>query len=120
MAMVLGSYTFDIDPARVTGLDADSLIKAKETAVAGTLTSSILFQWSPVTAGAEVVLEWERMDTAMWNQLQSMVEATSEVTFNPDIGGTTFQVIPVKLEAQGRDPAGMSRVRLTLNARSQN
>jgi len=116
--MVLGSYTFPLDPARVAGLDADSLVKAKDAATADTLTSSILFQWSPVTAGVEVVLEWERMNAAMWNELQAMVEGTGEVAFNPQIGGTTFQVVPIKLEAQGRDVSGMRRVRLTLNVRS--
>ena len=118
MAMILGSYTFALDPTRVLGLDANSLLKEKATARLETLTSSVLFQWPPVVAGTEIVLEWERVDTAMWEQLQAMAEATAVVTFDPQIGGTTFQVAVVGLEAQGRDPAGMRRVRATLNVRS--
>jgi hypothetical protein len=115
--MVLGSYTFALDPARVTGLDADSLLKSKVTATADTLTSHILWQWVGITAGQEIVLEWERMDTAMWESLQTMAESVSTYSFNPQIGGTTFTVAVISLEAQGRDPAGMTRVRLTLNVR---
>lgn len=116
--MILNSYTFDIDPAQVTGLDADSLLKPKAVATAETLTSQVLFQWAGLTAGQEIVLEWERMDTAMWEQLQTLAESTSTYTFNPQIGGMTFTVAVIALEAQGRDPAGMSRVRLTLNVRN--
>lgn len=118
MAMVLGSYTFDLDPAQVSGLDANSLLKPKVTATADTLTSNILWQWAGVTAGQEIVFEWERMDTAMWDSLQTMAESTSTYTLNPDIGGGTFTVAVISLEAQGRDPAGMRGVRLTLIVRS--
>jgi len=118
--MTLSGYEFDLDPAVVKGLDADSLLREKATATADTLTSSILFQWSSVAAGVEVVLEWQRMDAAVWNELQAMVENVSEVTFNPQIGETTFEVVPVRLEAQGRDSSGMKQVRLTLNVRSEN
>lgn len=116
--MELGNYTFDLDPAQVGGLDADSLLKPKMVTTADTLTSQVLFQWAGVAAGQEIVLEWERMDTAMWEQLQALAEATSTYAFNPQIGGTTFTVAVVALEAQGRDPAGMSRVTLTMNVRS--
>jgi hypothetical protein len=116
--MILNNYTFALDPARVTGLDADSLFKPKVTATADTLTSQILFQWVGVTAGQEIVLEWERMDTAMWDALQTMAESVSTYALNPQIGGTTFTVAVIKLEAQGRDPAGMRGVRLTVNVRS--
>jgi len=116
--MVLDEYEFALDPARVTGLDADSLLKPKTTATADTLTSQVLFQWAGLTAGREIVLEWERMDSAMWEQLQAMAEDTDTVAFDPQIGGTTFTVAVVALEAQGRDPNGMTRVRMTLNVRS--
>ncbi len=115
--MILGSYTFPLDPARVTGLDANSLLKPKVTAEAVTLTSHILWQWVGSAAGQEIVLEWERMDSAMWEQLQTMAESTSTYTLNPQIGGATFTVTVVTLEAQGRDPAGMKGVRLTMNVR---
>jgi hypothetical protein len=118
MAMILGSYTFALDPARVTGLDANSLLKRKVSASADTLTGNILWQWAVVTAGQEIVCEWERMDTAMWDSLQAMAEVVTTYTLNPDIGGTTFTVAVVGLEAQGRDPAGMRGVRLTLMVRS--
>jgi hypothetical protein len=116
--MILGSYTFALDPARVTGLDADSLLKPKITAEAMTLTSHILWQWAGVTAGQQIVLEWERIDTAFWEQLQTCAESLSTYTLNPDIGGTTFTVAVISLEAQGRDPAGMRGVRLTMSVRS--
>jgi len=116
--MVLGSYTFELDPARVTGLDADSLLKSKVTAALDTLTAQVLFQWAGVAAGQEIVLEWERMDTAMWEELQAMAEAVNTYTFDPQIGGPNFTVAVIFLEAQGRDPGGMSRVRLTLNVRA--
>lgn len=115
--MSLGGYTFALDPARVTGLDANSLLKPKVVATADTLTSQVLFQWAGVTVGQEIALEWERMDTEMWDALQAMAEATSTYSFNPQIGGSTFTVAVVALEAAGRDPAGMTRVRLTLNVR---
>jgi len=118
MAMTLGSYTFVLDPARVSGLDTDSLLKPKVTATADTLTSQVLFQWAGSTTGQEITLEWERMDSAMWGQLQALAESTSAYTFNPQIGGATFNVVAVRLEAQGRDPGGMKQVRLTLNVRS--
>jgi hypothetical protein len=117
MAMILGNYTFDLDPARIMGLDANSLVREKAVAAEDTLTSSVLFVWPPVTAGSEIVLEWERMDTAMWDELQAMAESTGTYTFDPQIGGTTFTVAVTRLEAAGRDPEGMSRVRLTLNVR---
>ena len=116
--MILGSYTFALDPARVSGLDADSLLKPKVAATADTLTSHILWQWVGITAGQEIILEWERMDTAMWEQLQTMAESVTTYALNPQIGGTTFTVAVISLEAQGRDPAGMTRVRLTLNVRA--
>ena len=116
--MELGNYTFDLDPAQVGGLDADSLLKPKVVTTAETLTSQVLFQWVGLTVGQEIILEWERMDTAMWEQLQALAEATGTYAFNPQIGGTTFTVAVIKLEAQSRDPAGMQRVRLTLNVRS--
>ena len=118
MSMILGSYTFALDPARVTGLDADSLLPRKALAAADTLTSQVLFQWAPVVVGTEIVLEWERMDSAMWEELQTMAESTDTYDFDPDIGETTFTVAVVKVEAAGRDPAGMTRVRLVLNVRS--
>jgi hypothetical protein len=116
--MVLGSYSFDLDPARVTGLDHGGLVREKPTARAETLTSSVLFVWPPVTAGAEIVLEWERMDAAMWEQLQAMAESSEAYAFDPQIGGATFEVVVTGLTAAGRDPNGMSRVRMTINVRS--
>ena len=115
--MTLGSYTFALDPARVTGLDADSLLKPKMTAALDTLTSQVLFQWAGLTVGQEIVLEWERMGNAMWEYLQAMAESTSTYTLDPQIGGPTFTVAVTGLQAAGRDPGGMSRVRLTLNVR---
>jgi hypothetical protein len=116
--MILNSYTFALDPARVTGLDANSLLKPKVAASADTLTSHILWQWVGMAVGQEIILEWERMDTAMWEQLQAMAESVSTYTLNPQIGGTTFTVAVLALTAQGRDPAGMTQVRLTLSVRA--
>ena len=115
--MILGSYTFDLDPAKVTGMDAADIMAPKATAESLTLTSHVLFQWAGTIVGQEIVLEWERMDSAMWEQLQTMAESTSSYEFDPQIGATTWDVIVTALEAQGRDPAGMSRVRLTLSVR---
>jgi len=115
--MILGEYSFEIDPSQVMGLDADSLLTPKAVATADTLTSQVIFVWPAVVAGAEVVLEWERMDDAMWEQLQTMAESTSTYEFNPQVGATTWDVMVMSLTAQGRDPNGMSRVQLTLNIR---
>jgi hypothetical protein len=116
--MTLSGYSFLLDPERVSGLDADSLVREKSYAEELTLTGSVLWQWETCAAGNQIVLEWEHVKLAQWNELQRMVNDTTLVTFNPQIGGTTFTVAPLRLEAERRTPTGMQNVRLTMSVRS--
>lgn len=82
--MILGAYTFTRNPERMTSV----LEKDLTVAVVKTYSSAHRFSWPASLVGKQVTLEWDYLDTTMYNTLQSMYEADISYTFFPN-GGVT-------------------------------
>jgi hypothetical protein len=89
--MVLGAYTFAVQPADIPGLmDPD-----KAAAHVKTYGPSVqYFEWgTPSMLGKVISLVWDKMPTSMYNQLRTLYEAVGPYTWNPQkTDGHTFTV----------------------------
>ena len=82
-AMTLGSYTFAENPAQFTEPK-----NIRHSAFIKTYSSVAFYSWGIFIAGEECVLEWEYMAEAMFEELQAIIEADTQVVWNPQTGET--------------------------------
>jgi hypothetical protein len=110
----LGGITFTFNPDRQS-------IPARKKSVSAvqTYTSNAVFQWTAVWPGSIIILEWEFMPAAQYDDLVDVYLSIDPVTFNPDTGGSTYQVVITDMtgeyfEVAATDLTYRKNVKLTL------
>jgi len=91
MAMVLGTYTFAVDPSTMTPVRAKVHNSFKLT-----YDSVSYFSWGPAIEGLEVLLEWNYCPTTQWTQLDTIYQADAAVVFDPQDGSSKTYNVRVK------------------------
>lgn len=95
--MSLGSYTFAVNPADLTGM----FTKERDSAHVKTYASVAFFSWGVSIIGKVITLEWEYMPRTMFDSLQGLVEADDTLIFNPDLESSkTYNVEIVSLNGK--------------------
>ena len=94
--MTLGGYTFSANPSDMP------VIKAKRhTGYVKTYSSAAFFSWGTILPGTEVFLEWTYMPGDMFESLDALLAADTQVVFDPQDGsGLTFNVEILNLDAK--------------------
>jgi hypothetical protein len=90
--MRLGSYTFEWNPDRMSIPESK-----KEVSEVKTYDGSAIFLWDSLLQGVPVTLEWRYMSLDQYDQLRALFLSGDSVEFNPDTGGTSYNVIIVSL-----------------------
>jgi hypothetical protein len=90
--MTLGGYTFWRNPEQF-----DEPRLKRFTAEVPTYGGSAFFSWGTFLAGQVIILEWSWMDETMWDQLQTLLEADTQIVWDPQTG-STYNVEITKLE----------------------
>ena len=117
-AMTLGSYTFWRNPDQFT-----IPRQQKYASVIPTYGGVAYFSWGLFLAGQKVLLEWDVMTKAMWDELQTILENDTGVVWDPQTG-TAYNVEVLQLEGKYvfkslLDGAYRREVKLTLLIKSQ-
>lgn len=95
--MSLGSYTFAVNPAELTGM----FKKERCSAHVQTYASVAFFSWGVSVIGKVITLEWEYMPRTMFDSLQGLVEADETLILNPDLESSkTYNVEIVSLNGK--------------------
>jgi hypothetical protein len=87
--MILGTYTFDRLPKKMTMIKPDKINSAVQT-----YTSVAYFSWTPSIVGKRISLNWNAMTTAQFDSLDAIFQTDEEVVFDPTdyTGGSAFKV----------------------------
>ena len=89
MAMVLGGYTFPVNPSSIDGM----FTKVRSTAYMQTYSSCAFFSWGVFIAGKTIPLDWDYMPRTMFDALQTLLESDDTLGFDPDLeNGKTYTV----------------------------
>ena len=116
----LGGYTFQWNPDDMTMPYSEKTV-SEVISFSGTQ----LFEWTASIVGKEVILSWDYMSNGQYNALRRRyVETGTQYVWDPDIGGTTFNVIIKSLEGSyfkhlSEDIAYRKNVVMTLSLRSK-
>lgn len=86
--MKLGGYTFDWNPDEMTIPERYRSISEVDT-----YGGSAIFIWDLLLQGAPIVLKWDWMSIDQYNHLKAKYNAGETVEFNPDTGGSSYNVI---------------------------
>lgn len=87
--MILGSYTFDKNPMRVSGVINPDVIKS----VVRTIGDVAVFSWGAQIPGRTIILNWDYVSTEQFAELSSIYQADESVEFDPQDGeGKTYNV----------------------------
>lgn len=81
--MVLGAYTFSWNPEKCTVPR-----ETKSSSVVETYGGAVYFSWGTLIAGQKINLEWDWLQEAQWDELQTLLEADAEVVWDPQTGPT--------------------------------
>lgn len=92
--IVLGSFTFTENPQRM-----DLFESKKDIATVRTYDSTAVFQWTPTIAGHDVVMEWDNMSSAMYDELRTLYLSDLTIVVDPD-NGNTYNVVVKNLEGK--------------------
>lgn len=92
--MILGSYTFTLNPEK-----CDMPVAEKRAASVKTLGGMGYFSWGTLLPGTEITLEWTYMPVAMFTELETLNEADAQIVFNPG-SGTTYNVEIIDLKGK--------------------
>jgi len=84
MAMILGGYTFALNPLDIVPV----VSKVKRAAALDTLGGVAYFSWGTFYEGQIVPLKWNQCSTAQFNSLKTLFENDAEVVWNPEDGNT--------------------------------
>lgn len=110
--MTLGSYTFIRDPKEI-----EDLIPVKSAAYQETYSDVAYFSWGTSIVGKVVPLEWDWMETTMFQELDTLNQADVAVVWNPQNGHTyTVEIMNLVGTYMGRlsDSASYGRKDVTL------
>lgn len=92
--MILGSYTFALNPSSFSGIYEPN----KLTAIVQTYSSVGYFNWGTKIIGKVIKLEWDYMSAEQYESLRAMYEADAQVVFDPaGITGLKFNVHVMEL-----------------------
>ena len=95
--MVLGAYTFDLNPAKVSGL----IQSEKASAVKKTYTDIAYFSWPSTVKGRQVSLRWEYIPTAQFTSIHTLYASGDTLVFDPQDGSSkTYNVEVLNFEAE--------------------
>lgn len=95
--MSLGSYTFAVNPADLTGM----FTKERKSSHVQTYSSVAFFSWGASVIGKVITLEWDYMPRTMFDSLQAVVDADYMVILNPDLeSGKTYNVEIINLSGK--------------------
>jgi hypothetical protein len=92
--MTLGAYTFWRNPTRFTIPK-----QYKSYATVDTYSAVQFFSWGMFTAGQEILLEWEWMDSSAFASLQDLLDDDTQKTWDPKTG-TTYTVEVLSLDGR--------------------
>ena len=62
-----------------------------------TYSGAAYFSWGTLQEGQEILIEWGWMKEAQWDQLQTLLEADTQIVWDPQTG-TTYNVEVTRLE----------------------
>lgn len=96
--MILGDYTFETNPE-----DSFEIIKSeKSSAKLDTYTGVAFFSWGMILAGTVILLKWNAMSTAMFDELDNIYQADASTTFVPsnDSQGDSYDVEIMSLKGK--------------------
>ena len=116
--MRLGDYTFYWNPDKTSIPE-----RYRHVSEVKTYQGSAIFLWDVMLQGAPVTLEWDYMSLDQYNELRKKYLAGVEVEFNPDTGGSSYNVIVTSLVGSYIDVVGSDRnyrrnVKMSLSIRS--
>ena len=87
--MKLGDYTFDRLPTAIDGI----IRPEKRTAEVETYGGTAFFSWGVSIAGTHRLLTWRAMPVSMFNDIDSLYQNDTTVTWEPGDGsGKTYDV----------------------------
>lgn len=95
--MTLGAYTFQFNPHQFTDPK-----KKKSFSIVETYSGAAYYSWGTFIAGQRIVLEWDSMPEAMWDELQTLLEADAVVVWNPTVDGAETQYNVEVLKVEGK------------------
>lgn len=96
--MILGEYTFELNPTEITVLMPDKIAH-----VVKTFTSFGYFSWGCSILGKEIELKWDLMPSSQFTQLRGLYTAEANMLFNPqDSSGLTFNTEMLSLTGEYR------------------
>jgi hypothetical protein len=93
--MRLGDYSFEWNPDKMTIPERYRPISEVET-----YQGSAIFLWDILLQGIPVTLEWKYLSIDQYNKMRAKYLAGVEVEFNPDTGGTSYNVMVLSLIGQ--------------------
>lgn len=76
--MVLGGYTFAMNPYKATLPHAERL-----STFAPTLGGAEFFSWGTTIKGKVISLAWDYMPTSQWAQIVTLLTNDAEIVFSP-------------------------------------
>jgi hypothetical protein len=80
--MILGTYTFESNPA-----DLDEIVGPKKScASVPTYSGVAFFSWGSLVAGVEVELTWDYMSCEQYDDLDALYQADAAVVWDPQDG----------------------------------
>lgn len=92
--MILGSYTFALNPSSFTEIYEPT----KTTAVVETYDSVAYFSWGTKIIGKILQFNWDYMTAEQYESMRAIYEADAQVVFDPaGITGLKFNVHVTKL-----------------------
>ena len=96
--MRLGNYSFEWNPDRMTIPE-----KYRPISEIKTYQGSAIFLWDILLQGIPVTLEWKYLSLDQYDEMRAKYLAGTEVEFNPDTGGTSYNVMVISLTGQYMD-----------------
>jgi len=103
MAMILGSYTFAINPNEPVPI----ITEERRGSSLKTMGGVAFFSWGTFIAGQEVKLPWSFMSTTQYGELLTLLTADAQVVWNPE-NGSTYNVEILSLHGEYHLSAGAS------------
>ena len=95
MAMILGAYTFAINPNEPVAI----ITQERRGTSLKTLGGAAYISWGSFTAGQEVDLPWSFMPTAMYAELLALLVADAQLVWDPE-NGSTYNVEILSLSGE--------------------
>lgn len=116
--MRLGNYVFEWNPDRTSIPE-----KYRPISEVKTYHGTAIFIWDIILQGVPVTLEWKYMSLDQYSRLREKYLAGIAVEFNPDAGGSSYNVIVTALigkyiDVVHSDSPYRANVKMTLSIRS--